>query len=207
MSWLERIRHRPVRASPPKQADPEVPSAQERGAPGLGALFGALKEDGRHSILDFGAASDRHLRLLGRFAQQIRFAGFVPDPPRGAAWKAALEGLPPNEGQPYDVVLTWDVLDRLGGEERAVLIERLDEMTAPGARIYAVIDASGSSVKTPVRMSLVGVDRVSHTVVGPPTPSQPALLPAHVERLLSPFVISNAYTLRSGLREYVAIKG
>jgi hypothetical protein len=53
---------------------------------------------------------------------------------------------------------------------------------------------------------LAGLDRVSVQVVGPPEAAQPALLPAPVERLLRPFTIMHAFTLRSGLREYVAVK-
>ena len=38
-----------------------------------------------------------------------------------------------------------DILDRLDPDERLALVDRLVELTAPGARLYAVIDASGAA--------------------------------------------------------------
>ena len=179
----------------------------ERTSPGLSALFGALKEDGRHAILDLGPAGNRHLKLFGRFARQIRFAGLVPGPPRGPALSAALEALPPNPEQPYDVVLAWDIFDRLNPVERAVLVDRLVEVSAPDARLYAVVDSTGDATTRPFRLTVLDVDRVSQESVGPSEPAEAHLLPAHVERLLGPFEVVHAFSLRIGQREYVAQKG
>jgi len=178
----------------------------ERLSPGAAALFDSLVPDGRHSILDLGLAGEVHLRLLSRYAQQIRFAGLVPDPPEDDAWASVLAALPPNTCQPYDVVLAWDVLDRIDPEQRATLIARLAELTAPSARLYAVVDTSGAATTRPIRSTLTDVNRVSMQPVGPPRPARPALLPAPAERLLVPFEVTQAFTLRSGLREYVAMK-
>lgn len=208
MNWLERIRARPAAASGAGETEEDAPPPSvERTAPALAALFGGLREDGGHSILDLGEASDRHLRFFSRFARWIRFAGWVPEPPRGAAWTKALSGLPAGPEQPYDVVLVWDLLDALDDAERAALIVRLATLAAPGARLYAVVDATGASDLQPVRTSIVGPDRVACAPVGARrrAPGQP-LLPAPLERLLRPFEIAHAYVLRSGHREYVATK-
>jgi len=206
VSWLERMRSRPA-------ADPESPKPDasgsapvERASPGLSALFDRLKDDGRHSMLDLGVASNRHLKLFGRYARQIRFAGLVPWPPRGEALTKALETLPPNTEQPYDVVLAWDIFDRLEPDERSALVGRLAELTAPGARMYAVVDSSGAATTRPLELIAADVDRISQRAIGPSEPARPQLLPAHVERLLAPFEVVHAYSLRIGLREYVAQK-
>lgn len=206
-SWIERLRSRtPAEVERPDSEEETTPAPVERSSPGLGALFGLLKEDGRHAILDLGPASDRHLRFLGRYARQIRFAGLVPEPPRGEALLSAIGALAPQPGHSYDVVLAWNVLDRLDRAEREALIGRLAAFTAPGGRLYAAVDASGAPTVRPVRSAIIDVDRVEHHVVGPPEPARPQLLPAHMERLLSPFEITHAFMLRVGLREYVAMK-
>lgn len=206
MSWSGRIKRGPPEA--PRSAELEAAAAApvERTSPGLAALFEALARDGRHSILDLGLAGDRHLRLLSRFARQIRFAGLVPEPPQGDAFVSALRGLPPNSHRPYDVVLAWDVLDRIGPSQRVALVERLGELTAPAARLYAVVDTSGASITQPLRSTLIDVGRISVRPAGPPEPARPPLLPAPLERLLAPFEVVHAFTLRTGQREYVAMK-
>ena len=202
MRWLERLRHRP--SNHPTAEEHATRALVEWTSPGLAALFDALKKDGRRSILDLGHASDSHLRVLGRFSRQIRFAGFVPSPPRGDAYAAALTRLPPSPGRPYDVVLAWDVMDRILPHEREALVKRLVELTAPNSWLYVVVDASGAESARPLRLSLLDLDRVSQEAVGPPEPMAPQLLPAHVERLCRPFEIVHAFTLRAERREYVA---
>lgn len=202
MDWLRRTR----RTSPP-EAGESVQAPLERAAPGVAALFAGLREDGSHAVLDFGSATETNLRLYSGFARRIRFAGLLTDPPHGEAWAAALGALPPHPEQPYDLVLVWNLLDRLAPEERPLLVERLVQLTAPGARLYLVVDASSEPNTRPVRFTLLDFDRVRQEAVGPPHPPQPQLLPAEVERLLEPFRVAHGFTLRHNLREYVAIRG
>jgi Methyltransferase domain len=196
------------RARPPGSAAPEGAEQEslERASPGLAALFDRLSDDGRHALLDLGPAEGHQLRLLGRFGRQIRFAGIIPllTP---APWSEVIASLAPNPGLPYDVVLAWDVLDRVGPEEREGLIARLADITAPGALLYAVVDASGSVTTRPLSFTLVELGRVRQRPAGPPAPAREPILPAQVERALQPFGVIHAFTLRSGLREYVARKG
>ena len=206
MSWPGRVRRDTSEASKAAALDDPAAAPVERSSPGLAALFDALTQDGRHSVLDLGLAGDRHLGVLSRFARQIRFAGFIPHPPEGDAWTSALEALPPNACRPYDVVLAWDILDRIDPPQRAGLVERLVALTAPDARLYAVVDASGAATTRPLRSTLTGVNRVSVLPVGPPKPARTPLLPAPLERVLAPFAVTQAFTLRTGLREYVAVK-
>jgi hypothetical protein len=146
------------------------------------------------------------LRLLGRFGRRIRFAGLVPREPDEREWLNALRTLPANPGDPYDVVLAWDVLDRLAPTERPAVVERISQVTAARARLYVVVDASGATARAPLSFSLTERYRVTQVPVGPPEPAHAQLLPAQVERTLTPFEVVHAFTLRGGLREYVAIK-
>jgi len=208
VSWLDRLRTRPTEATGPEgEPGEEASAAFERASPGLAALFGVMKPERAHSILDLGEASRRHLAVLSPYARQIRFAGLVPTPPAGDALRVALERLPPNADHPYDIVLAWDVLDRLGPPDRKALLERVTKLTAPGARLYASVDTSGAETIQPVRWTLVSVDRISQEPVGAPERAKPVLLPAQAERMLDPFKVTHAFSLRVGAREYVATRG
>jgi hypothetical protein len=180
--------------------------AGERRSPGLAALFGVLQEDGRHSILDLGAASGAHLRLLGPFARQVRFASLLAGAGRDEAWDDALRALPPNPARPYDVVLAWDVLDRLGAEGRAALVARLADVTAPRARLYAIAGAEGAGGAGRLAFTLLDHDRLAERPVDVTGAEIRPLLPAQMERVLMPFEVMSAFMLRSGAREYVAMK-
>jgi hypothetical protein len=175
-----------------------------RASPGLAAIFAGLGEDGSHGVLDLGPAVDANLRIYRRYARWVRFGSLLRDPPRGEAWARALCSIPPLPDRLYDVVMVWNLLDRLPPEDRPSLIARLSELTGPGARLFLLVDASGQTNTQPLRFTLQAVDHVVQEAVGPPEPAHPPLLPAAVERLLAPFQIAHAFTLRGGLREYVA---
>lgn len=174
-----------------------------RRSPALEALFETLHGDGRHCVLDLGEADGRRLRLLGRFARSVRFAGLVPSGPTGEGW---LDALAPHPRQAYDVVLAWDLLDRVPATHHAEVVARLAEITAEGARLYAVVDSNAATSRRTVSFSLADLEHVSEREIGMPTPAGSPLLPAQVERALSPFQVTRAFTLRSGKREYVAVR-
>ena len=205
MLWREGTRRAPAKPPNETTTDPEAKPA-ERASPGLAALFDTLREGGNHSVLDLGPARGRHLDLLTRFAGQVRFAGLVPRSLVGEAWASALRALPPNASSPYDVVLGWDLLIWLDPDERAAATARLAEITAPRARIYLIVDGTGTATAQPLEYTLAGTGRVAERAVGPPQRVSHPLLPAQVERALSPLEVMRAFVLRTGAREIVAKK-
>jgi hypothetical protein len=178
----------------------------ERNSPGLTALFAGLRADGGHSVLDLGPARAAHLRLLGRFAHQIRFVGLVPEGGAEGVSPEAIQRLAGNADAPYDVVLAWDILDHLAPEDRTRLMDRLAEITAPSVRIFFMVDASGLGMRPRWSFTLTDSGKMIQVEVGAPQPSPPELLPAAVERLLGPFELQHAFYVRSGWREYLATK-
>ncbi len=206
MSWMRSRGPAPTAASGRNDPAEAAPAAVVRATPGVAALFDGLVPDGSHVVLDLGPAAEPHFRLYSDFARRIRFADLLPTARYGAAWAAADQALPRQPQRLYDVVLAWNFLDWLTPEERPLMVERLDEITAPGARLYTAVDASGEHVTRPLRFTLRDVGHLSQEVAGPPEPAGRQLLPAEVERLLAPFEVVHAFTLRVGLREYVAVK-
>ncbi|HSR43263.1 MAG TPA: hypothetical protein VLL48_13840 [Longimicrobiales bacterium] len=204
MSWLRRL----GRAPPPEPEEEEGgPRPVERAAPGISALFEGVRADRSHTVLDFGPASEGSLELYSRYAQRIRFADLLTAPPGGSSWTEALDAVPRYPGHPYDLVLAWNLLDRMAPEQRPAVVERLADLTGPGARLYMVMDSSGGATTQPLRFTLQGTRRVSQEPAGPPHPAWRRPLPAEVERLVAPFRVVQAYVLRLGMREYVAVKG
>ena len=179
---------------------------RERRSPGLSALFDALAPDGLHSILDLGPASGAHLVLLSRYASQIRFANLLTSAAPGSGGYEAVRALAANPERPYDVVLAWDVLDRLDAEGRSSLMAKLMEVTAPRARVYAIAAGEGAARSAALAFTLLDFDRVLERPTGVTIGTGQPLLPAQMERVLAPFEVKSAFMLRTGAREYVAIK-
>lgn len=209
MGWLRRIGNllRPSDESPDDSDSEPRTEPVERAAPGVAALFEAVGENGSHAVLDLGPASGSSLQIYRRFAGQVRFLDLHAErEERGLA--SALAAVSPQPDRPYDIVFAWDTLDRFFPRERPRLVEWLTANTAPDARLHLVIDTSEDRTRRPaLRFTLLDVDRVRCEPVGPARLVRGRLLPADVEELLTPFEVARGFTLKGGLREYVAVRG
>lgn len=204
MDWLRRLGRtsHPVDAAP----DEESPWPLDGAAPGVAALLEAVAEDQSHSVLDLGQASKSSLEVYGRFGRRVRFAGVLEIVRASEGWSSVLDALPPQPRQPYDLIFAWDVMDRLRPEDRVRLVDRLVQLSAPDARLHVIVAASSEAIAQPFRFTLLDVDRIRYEPVGPKRSVGKPLLPAEVERLLAPFEVVRAVTLKGGLREYVAVR-
>lgn len=215
MGWLRRIGDLfspsggppPDESTEPDRSSGPGPAAVERAAPGVAALFGAVEEGGDHAVLDLGPATGSSLEVYHRFAGHVRFADLLGEgAERGLA--AALEALPSRGDRPYDMVFAWDTLDRLRPMERSRLVRRLTEITAPDARLHLVVDTSEENERSPpLRFTLLDEGRVRCEPAGQARLRRDRLLPADVEQMLAPFRVVRGFTLKGGLREYVAERG
>jgi hypothetical protein len=203
---LRRIGLPPSEAGTSEDAEEVVPASVERAAPGVASLLEGLTADGTLSVLDLGSASESSFRLYAQFARRIRFADVLVGSSSPGGFPARLEALGPGCQAPFDLVLAWNILDWLRKEDRSALVERLVHLTTPEAKLYVLVDASERPNTYPHRFTLLDRDRVLQQPVGPSKPAHPQLLPAEVERLLTPFRVSQGFCLRQGWREYVAVK-
>jgi len=199
VGWLSRLGSSPPAA--PEPEEDEAPTGVERASPGLQALFEGVREDGSHTLLDLGPASGTNFRLYERYARRIRFAELLERLDRDGG--AGVERIPRFPNHPYDLVLGWDALDRIGRGAREALVTTLDETTAPDVRIYLTVRTDGGDEVAPLRFTILDDGQVHQEPAGAPRPAGPPLLPAEVERLLEPFRVRQAFVLRQGLREYV----
>lgn len=205
MDWLRRV----LPGSSPSEEEPDEgePGPVERSAPGVVALLDGVREDKSHAVLDLGPAASSSLSVYSRFATRVRFVDLLSAAlsPEGCA--QALKGLPTQPERPYDLIFAWDILDRLFPEDRRRLVDRLIEVSAPDARLHLVTEAADRSMTQPRRFSLLDADRIRFEPTGPERPARRHLLPAEVERMLAPFQVVHGFTLKGGLREYVAVRG
>jgi hypothetical protein len=156
-------------------------------------------------VLDLGPASDQSLRVYGRFARWIRFADLL-----GEAWWPRAEGSAaglqlPQLDRAYDLVFAWDILDRLFPDDRSDLVRWLADNTAPGARVHVVVRASEDAIACALRFTVVDVGHIRYEPAGTSRLPQSRLLPAEVAKVLAPLQVLRAFTLKNGLREYVAV--
>lgn len=176
----------------------------ERSSPGLAAFFEGLSADRTHAVLDFGAASGTGLLVYSEFARWVRFLDLLDDPAPDLTVLAA-GAIPPNPPRPYDIVLIWDILDRLPPEDRPRLVERLIDVTAPDARLFAVVTADEHPGQV-FRFSVLDSDKMWYEPAAQSAVIHPPILPAEVQRLLDPFKVARAFSSVAGLREYYAIR-
>lgn len=210
MDWLSRIGD--LFSPAEEESDEPEPDRGpvERAAPGVRAIFRGVSEDGSHAILDLGSAAGESLRIYRRFARRVRFADLLAVRAE-KGFPEALDALPGRPERPFDLIFTWNTLDRLRPRERLLLMERLTDISAPDARIHTVVGAcetsDGAAGEIPHRFGLVDIARIRYELSGRSEPYREELLPADVEELLGPFSVSRGVTLKSGLREYVAVRG
>lgn len=168
MDWLQRLGRAPGRDEKPEDEEEDRDAGVvRRSSPGLAALFEGVEEGGDHAILDLGPAVGAHLSLFSSFAGQVCFGDLLPHPPRGRALEAALDAIPTHGRLPYDVVLLWNVLDRVTPEERAAIVRKVTDITAPGARLYAVAESSDEPTTRPLRFTLLDRTHVEQRPAGP----------------------------------------
>ncbi|MEX2282936.1 MAG: hypothetical protein WEE89_10685 [Gemmatimonadota bacterium] len=157
-------------------------------------------------MLDLGAAADQNLRVYSRFARWIHFADLLGDPWSHRGEQSAGGLHLPRLDRAYDVVFAWDILDRLFPEARSRLVQWLTDTTAASTRVHAVVRASEDSIARPLRFTLMDLGRIRYEIAGTARLPVSRMLPAEVAKVLAPLRVAHAFTLKNGLREYVAVR-
>ena len=206
MAWLRRSVEAPPPVTVARAPVVAGPEPIERVTPGVAAFLEGLSEDRSHAVLDLGPATESSLEVYSRFARRVRFADIIAASASPHGWAGAMSALPQQPDHPYDLVLAWDIFDRLDPEARKRLVDRLTQISAPDARLHLVVEAAEKTSTAPMRFALLDVDRIRYVPTGPVRPNPARMLPAQVEKVLAPFKVTRAFTLKGGMREYVAVR-
>jgi hypothetical protein len=178
----------------------------EGATPGVAALFDGLGEGADVSVLDLGPAVAGNFEVFSRYARRMSFAGVLGSGTE-AEFTRALESIPYRPDRPFDLIFAWDILDRVPPERRPALVARLAEVSVPQARLHVMVKATGPSAAHALRFSLLDVNRMRYEVDGEVADAHDPIPPSEVERLLAEdFRVVQAFSLRVGLREYVALR-
>ena len=182
--------------------------AVEGASPAIASLLDGLERDppgDRKAVLDLGPPTESTLDTYSRFAHRVRFAELTGSGP--ALKMGELDHRLPEPALPYDLVFAWDSLERVPPEARSELVERISEVTAPGARLHLVMADPETEEAPLLHFSLTGMGTMRCEAIGPTRDSTLRLMPGDLDEILGPFQVERRFTLKGGLREYVAVKG
>lgn len=178
----------------------------ERVSAGLGAFFEGVPADRSRAILDLGGADGVSLEVYGRYARWTRFADVLVAAGAPGGGEDAIAEIPENPQRPYDLVLGWDVLDRLPPEARAPLVRRIADVAGGDARLFLLLASPDATMYELLRWTVRSPERLRFEPDGGFRPPHPPVAPADVKPLLAPFKVRHAVTTRAGFREYVAFR-
>jgi hypothetical protein len=207
VSWLSRTGRSPS-PEPPAPSAP-LPEPVEGAAPGAASVLTGAGDDRSHSLIDLGPASDSSLRVYGRYARWVRFADVLGEtwgPHAAGSAAGLLKEAVPRTDRPYDRVFGWDILDRIFPQHRPQLAEWVADVTTPEARLHILVRTSEDVPIQPTRFILLEADRIRYETIGSAKLPPSRLLPAEVARVLAPLQIVHAVTLKTGFREYIAVR-
>ncbi len=181
-------------------------------APALIELFTGRGPDAGGRILDLGAASRRNFGFYTSVATGVRFLGLT-DPHQLTAlhdleavpFERRLRELLPVGREVFDVVLTWTLFDHLSPAQPNLLSRHLAAISAPGARLHAMIAMSDRMPAVPGRFEIVEPGRLAYLPSSGDLVPAPGTPPAKIEAWLAPFRVEHAFVLRHGVREVLAI--
>jgi hypothetical protein len=179
-------------------------------SPSLKVLLSHLTGAGARNILDLGTAIGTNVEFFSRFSCRLQ----IVDLPGALASKdlqhllnfapaAAFRRVLPAAGDPFDVVLAWDVLNYLTRDQFRALTAELGRRCRPGALMLAFISTAKEMLGSPSVFKIV--DRQT-LLVEPQTRAMrpsPRFPPAEVERLATGFVVVQAVRMRHGVQEYL----
>lgn len=181
---------------------------EERRSPGLAAALSALPSDRRARVLDLGAVNGANVEFLANCGARLWVADLVrivdgAEVRNEALWAA----LPAQvEGDPFDLVLAWDVLNYLERDQVERLISRIADLCRPGAVLLAVVITAAEMSASPLRFTIRSAESILYRASEPSRRPAPEWPSAAVERCLQGFEVKHSFVLRSGVQEYLATR-
>jgi hypothetical protein len=211
MRWPLRTR---AASSTATEAVPDRSEPVIRHSPGIQAALEKVRGEARCRVLDLGAAVASNVEMLSEFANHIRIVDLLAEDSPGVrldeledrALQRAAERLLPSSWGPYDLVLTWDLLNYLGEPQTKAVARRLGELCSNGAYLYALVVSAEEMPARPSAYRILDGGNLEYRVLSPGSKASPRWPPLVVERILADFRIERSFVLRHGVQEYVAVR-
>ena len=113
--------------------------------------------------------------------------------------------LPISDLGPFDLILAWDLLNYLTGEQMAVLGKQLARICRRESLVFALITNAKEMPVQPIRFRIIDNDTLSYTIDSELGRPSPLFKEPDLNRWLPDFEVETSFLLRNGLQEYVLL--
>lgn len=190
-------------------------SSHVHDSPALAEFFATLDPDRPIRVLDLGPALRTNLEFYSSFASGVRIAHLLRgddlegfrhlDPGPSDLFLSIMERLAPGDEEPFGLILVWDLLNYLVGEQPTVLTHHLAAVAERGARIHAMTITAETMPAEPSCYEFMAPGCLNYRPITRRRTNAPDPPAAQVERWLDPFRITRSFVLRHGVREYLGV--
>jgi hypothetical protein len=191
--------------------EPPAARSTKHSSLALQALLPQLGRGGERRVLDLGPAVGANVSFFAKrtctlFIADLHHTLFPASPllsrRQQRSFDATLLGELPDRG-PFDLVLAWDLLNYLTHDEISALGDRLSELSAPGAVLFALIATRKQMPNRPMTFSILGPDQLEYELDNSVTRSAPQYKEPDLSRAMPAFTVESTYLLRNGMQEYL----
>jgi hypothetical protein len=171
-----------------------------------------MLERRRARVLDLGAAIGPNISFVGQYAPKLYIAdlyhtlrsraGGLPKDTK-ILDRLLTKELPPSELAPFDLILAWDLLNYLSGEQVASLGRHLARLSRQDSLIFALITNSKEMPSKPIGFRILDTDTLSYIVDTEIGRKSPLFKEPDLNRWLPDFEVETSFLLRNGFQEYV----
>ena len=218
MGWLNSGRPGQLRQlctellRPRKDIDAPGAHQQPISSPLFKSLVEHVQTAGRCSVLDMGPARGGNVAFFGELRCKLQIADCTTalaelsmhDDIEPAAYPDELRRLLPVDSMhPFDIILTWDVLNYLNKPLFAALMQHLAPVVSGDTWLHGYINARREMPLSPQQYRLDHEGRMVIMDTSDATRTSPCY-PQHTLRTLMPmFSVSRATLLQNGMQEYL----
>ncbi len=183
---------------------------------GFRALTRSLRQEGGSSILDLGPALGQNIAFFGRYGCRVHVGDLhrsrlevgVFDKENEHPERYFAKLLPLSEGESFDVIVAWDLLDYLVAPEVTGLIAHLRPTLHEGTLLFSTVSYQKEIPANPTRFRIADDEHLIYEPTGSGRRPCPRHKQPDLERSMPGFRIDSSYLLRNGMQEYLwAYKG
>jgi len=198
-------------ATPPPGSAPVAAAPEVHRSPALGELFGLLHPDERLHVIDLGPAVGANISFLSeRFPCSVEVVDLVRSlgPVVTGDAANAIARVLPEEGEPADLVLAWDVFNYLDRDLFRAAGRVLSARCRPGATLFAMIVTLPEMGREPGKYLLQAASGGIELQYRPEPGRRacPRYRPAEVHQMLPGFSVDRSLLLRHGIQEFLMLK-
>jgi hypothetical protein len=173
-----------------------------------------LLEKRNARVLDLGAAMGPNVSFVGRYAPKLYIAdlfntirsrpGGLPKE-RKQLERLLTRDLPASDLGPFDLILAWDLLNYLSGEQMAVVGRHLTRLCRREGLVFALITNAKSMPNLPISFRIVDSDTLAYQIDSDMGRPSPLFKEPDLQRWLPDFAVETSFLLRNGFQEYVLV--